>query len=115
MNNTEKRLAELAIFWQEIADNLPKSLERSALGDEKMFLAFASVYPKMAEHLEQEMLERVRELIEKKLQEVTPLYTLGDLIIGSENMQADTILGQQKVLKDLLSSLDKPLTNNKDI
>ena len=65
MNNTEKRLAELAIFWQEIADNLPKSLERSALGDEKMFLAFASVYPKMAEHLEQEMLKRVRGEIEE--------------------------------------------------
>ena len=62
MNNTEKRLAELAIFWQEIADNLPKSLERSALGDEKMFLAFASVYPKMAEHLEQEMLKRVENM-----------------------------------------------------
>jgi len=59
MTNTEKRKGELAIFWEEMADNLPKSLERAALGDEKIFLAFKSVYFKMAEHLEQETLKNI--------------------------------------------------------
>ena len=53
----------------------------------------------------------VRGEIEKRLREVKPLYKFGDLIIDSEKMQAGTILGQQKALSDLLSSLD---INNKE-
>ena len=47
----ESVVGELAIFWNEIALNLPKSIERSALGDEKIFRAFQIAYPKMREYL----------------------------------------------------------------
>ena len=57
--------SELAVFWDEIASSLPKSMERSALGDEKVFKAFASAYPKMRDHLFRAgaaaMLQRVRD------------------------------------------------------
>ena len=67
----EQRLnSELAVFWNEISNNLPKSLERSALGDEKIFLAFKSAYPKIRECVfkagQQDMLERVRGVIPKQ-------------------------------------------------
>lgn len=42
-----KTEAELSIFWQEIAQHLPKTLEREALGDHKIFNAFAIAYKKM--------------------------------------------------------------------
>ena len=43
--------AELAVFWDEIAQHLPKCMERNALGDEKIFHAFATAYPKIKKHL----------------------------------------------------------------
>jgi len=39
-----KLKSEASIFWSKIAENLPKSLERSALGDEKIFRAFYPAY-----------------------------------------------------------------------
>lgn len=42
-----KTEAELSIFWQEISQHLPKTLEREALGDHKIFNAFAIAYKKM--------------------------------------------------------------------
>jgi len=36
----------LNIFWQEISENLPKSLERLALGDETIFYAIQRAYMK---------------------------------------------------------------------
>lgn len=50
-SDTEMGKAELAVFWDEIAQHLPKSIERSALGDEKIFDAFATAYPNMRQHL----------------------------------------------------------------
>ena len=49
--DTEWEKAELAVFWDEIAQHLPKCMERNALGDEKIFQAFATAYPKMKKHL----------------------------------------------------------------
>ncbi len=49
--DTEMEKAELAVFWDEMAQHLPKSIERSALGDEKIFRAFATAYPKIKKHL----------------------------------------------------------------
>jgi len=66
--DTEWEKAELAVFWDEIAQHLPKSIERSALGDEKIFRAFATAYPKMKKHLissrDTYWKERVREEVE---------------------------------------------------
>lgn len=68
----EQRLnSELAVFWNEISNNLPKSLERSALGDEKIFLAFKSAYPKIRECVfkagQQDMSEKVRGIINTEM------------------------------------------------
>ncbi len=35
---------EVAIFWNKMSEYLPKSLERSALGDEKIFTALKLAY-----------------------------------------------------------------------
>jgi len=62
--------AEIVVFWDEMAKNLPKSLERNALGDEKIFLAFKATYPKIKTHLittiiseYEEMLVDIRNLV----------------------------------------------------
>lgn len=57
--------AEVSIFWDEIANNLPKSIERSALGDEKIFKAFRIVYPKIKSHLQIELLKVLKGEVEK--------------------------------------------------
>ena len=38
--------SEFVSFWNEISDNLPKSFERSALGDEKIAMAVRIAYNK---------------------------------------------------------------------
>lgn len=60
----EKEESELAIFWEEMSKNLPKSVERSALGDEKIFVAFKCVYPKIKEYLLSQYKSSLRERIE---------------------------------------------------
>ncbi len=56
--------SEVAVFWDEIAQHLPKSMERSALGDEKICRAFSIAYPKirgyLASKVEKEAYERGR-------------------------------------------------------
>jgi hypothetical protein len=59
----QKERAELDVFWAEIADNLPKSLERSALGDEVIFSAFAIAYPKIKKHLVANTLKQAAEAL----------------------------------------------------
>lgn len=46
-NTTSREESEIAIFWSTMSDFLPKSLEREALGDEKIFRAFKAMYPNM--------------------------------------------------------------------
>lgn len=46
--------SEITVFWDEMSKHLPKSMEREALGDEKIFVAFKAIYPKIrAFHLSQ--------------------------------------------------------------
>ena len=61
----ETTKSELAVFWNEMAKHLPKSIERSALGDEKIFKAFQIVYPKIKQHITKTLYtkEQVLELI----------------------------------------------------
>lgn len=49
--NEWREESEIAVFWDEMASFLPKSIERSALGDEKICNAFRAMYPKMKAHL----------------------------------------------------------------
>ena len=44
MVEEERIKSEASIFWSKIAEYLPKSLERSALGDEKIYTAFFQAY-----------------------------------------------------------------------
>ncbi len=43
----DREETEIAIFWDEMSQYLPKSLEREALGDAKIFRAFKAAYPKI--------------------------------------------------------------------
>lgn len=52
MNKTIEE-SEISVFWNEIAKHLPKSVEREALGDEKIYTAFRAAYPKMRKHIVQ--------------------------------------------------------------
>lgn len=62
------REREIAVFWDEMASFLPKSLEREALGDEKIFRAFRAVYPKIKEHFFYEIYKELEEeYIQQKL------------------------------------------------
>ena len=56
MSNLQQRIEEqekieVAVFWDEISRYLPKSLERAALGDEKIFLALKIAYSKIRKYL----------------------------------------------------------------
>ncbi len=43
--------SEASIFWDKISEYLPKSIERSALGDEKIYRAFYQAYTEFRPHL----------------------------------------------------------------
>lgn len=65
-NNKEWEKSELAVFWDEISKFLPKSVERAALGDEKIFIAFKSAYPLIKRFIllshDKEMKERLEKM-----------------------------------------------------
>lgn len=55
----------LNMFWQEISDNLPKSLERLALGDETIFYAVKRAYMRFVPHIiESEQTRMATEIID---------------------------------------------------
>ena len=54
-----KKKAELSIFWQEMSTYLPKTLEREALGDSKIFQAFALTYPSIKKYLLSTLLDEI--------------------------------------------------------
>ena len=43
--------SQLSIFWNIIQDSLPKCIERSALGDEKIFLAVKKAYTEFVPYI----------------------------------------------------------------
>jgi len=55
----EKNENEVSVFWDLISSHLPKSVERSALGDEKIFLAFKAAYPSIKNYIVKSTLEEV--------------------------------------------------------
>lgn len=65
----EKIKSEASIFWELFAENLPKSLERSALGDKKIYDAFFPAYMSFRKHLlsqqRKEIVEWSKQLIGK--------------------------------------------------
>lgn len=63
----QRNKAEVAVFWDEIASGLPKSIERSALGDEKICRAFAMAYPKIKQALLKQFIDELIEFEENML------------------------------------------------
>lgn len=69
----EKLESELAIFWDKISSYLPKSIERSALGDDKIFTAFKQAYIEFRPLIADEVLKVMVEKIEKEFPDDTGL------------------------------------------
>lgn len=64
MTSMEQKIeSELAVFWDEISKFLPKSKERKALGDDKIFKALRIAYPGMRQHLMDECYETIRKQV----------------------------------------------------
>lgn len=72
-----KKKAELSIFWQEMSTYLPKTLEREALGDSKIFQAFALTYPSIKKYLLSTLLDEMEKSLPEE--EIPKL--------GSENQE----------------------------
>jgi hypothetical protein len=51
---------EIAVFWDRMAGFLPKTPEREALGDEKIFLAFAATYPEIKKYIITKTYEQIK-------------------------------------------------------
>lgn len=67
MNPLQEKLnSEASVFWNEIAKYLPKSIERSALGDEKIFTAFRLAYPEIRNYLVNLTLEEAKKAVPKE-------------------------------------------------
>lgn len=79
LEQKQKIQAELSIFWNEIANALPKSIERSAFGDERIFNAFATAYPAIREYLYNARTQEVLEILIKEG------YLKGDKVIPHDD------------------------------
>lgn len=93
--------AEMAIFWNRISNALPKSIERSALGDEKIHNAFKSVYPEMKKIILIKFLDSEIERLEKDKARVNGLTLRGELEHGYILFVEDQIKHLQDIKKQL--------------
>lgn len=95
--------SELAVFWSVIADHLPKSIERSALGDEATLNAFAVAYPQIKQYLvstaRRETLREVVGIVEKQKKRI-PAF---DSETGRRDVYA-------QALDDIITHLESELT-----
>jgi hypothetical protein len=105
MKEKHTQQSELAVFWSVIADHLPKNTERSALGDEAIFSAFAVAYSQIKDHLvstaKRETLREVREYQKG--------FTRDD---GHGGLETAPEYG---VIEDLITHLESELTPNDTI
>lgn len=60
----QKEKALLAVAFDEFSKNLPKSLERDALGDEKMYQAFVPAMRVVFQEAEKRTKEKIIKLIQ---------------------------------------------------
>ena len=70
----ERNESELAVFWDKMASYLPKSIERSALGDEKIFIAFKATYPEIKKHIQISLIKMIVEMVESEKEEEHKAY-----------------------------------------
>ena len=104
MNTPDTEKAELAVFWDEIAQHLPKSIERSALGDEKIFCAFATAYPKMKKHLVTSRDTYWKERVRKEVEESLTVVKLRIVYDRRQNTPAE------ETVQDIYDSIELKLT-----
>jgi len=69
MNKEEQTIkSEASIFFSKISEYLPKSIERSALGDEKIYQAFHRAYIEFIPVLVNQIrLETLKEVLPEKM------------------------------------------------
>lgn len=99
--NKQREDSELAIFWQEIEKNLPKSQEMSALGTKPVFLSFKIAYPNIKKHLISQLLQVLIEREEEELIECEVKNLSNEYVRGHDNAKKDTI-NNLKTLQDSL-------------
>lgn len=111
----EKLESELAIFWDKIASYLPKSIERSALGDDKIFTAFKQAYIEFRPLIADEVLK----VIIRKIEEIETFEPEDDFVDGGDmeyrRLAVDNSrrLGEIKIKTDILQLLSN-LSINKE-
>ncbi len=99
--------SEIAVFWDEIAQNLPKSIEMSALGHEKIFRAFKIAYPKIRAHLISvplSILEDLRKEVEGKIQDIDDPERIFD------HETYEEFFYKNKAFEETLALLDEQIT-----
>jgi len=113
----ERTDSELAIFWNEIATYLPKSYERSALGDEKIFIAFKQAYPQLKKHIQISLIKIIVEHYESKI----PHYATGECEPTATDKEIEDMKHwsngwnacRERFILDNISSKLKDLTDGK--
>jgi hypothetical protein len=102
----QKEDSELAVFWDEMAKALPKSIERSALGDEKIFIAFKSTYLKIKIHL----LSLQSQDLKRRVLDSLPKEASQDIKAWSKN-ELDFYIGWNRCLKETKDKIIKLFNN----
>ena len=117
MTDTQKILkniidSEMACLWSAIAENLPKSQEMAALGKEKIFRAVKAGYlsyrPIFINQAVAEERARVMEILPKI---ITPTVEPPPNNLSQNQIFAGGQMNMLLRVYDLLSSLDKPVTD----
>lgn len=91
----QKEDSEAAAFWYEMAQHLPKSIERAALGDEAICNAFRAAYPQMKATIIANVGRELEARCEKSKQDLDDTMEGGshvNLLIKSHNEGIDHIL-----------------------
>lgn len=99
----QRNKAEVAVFWDEIASGLPKSIERSALGDEKICRAFAMAYPKIKQALLKQFIDELIKVQNEQMQKELSVerFARPDFYKGYEASKNETIAHLKKLKEQL--------------
>lgn len=89
--------SELAVFWNEMSNFLPKTRARAELGDQAIFAAFKALYPIMRTHIATLAQEEARKEMVEKIRK----SKIWKLVPNTPRM----IMCSDKELDDLLSTL----------
>lgn len=98
---------EASIFWNEIAQYLPKTIERAALGDEKIFTAFRLVYPSIRQYLVSPLRTAERTALIEEMKEKLLNIQNSKVICPMDPLhQCDKCMQKKEIIHDILSHLE---------